>query len=259
MPPHPPSPLHPPHGSSIYYQGPDLQAGLKPAVLFFALSAHMSLLEEPFNQPVVYLSQQGIRVFSWDLPFHGAHQDPHEAIRLWANEFIHRPSFISDFIDLCQRNIDYLIEQELIDPHQLAVAGLSRGGFVATHLAAQDPRIKTVLGFAPLTHPKPLDELKLFPELSFDKIALTSLVNRLIHTKLRFYIGNHDMRVGTDACYSFIRTLTETAFNQGIRSPTVELIIYPSVGHKGHGTPPHIFHEGAEWIQRQLITNKLTI
>lgn len=252
--PHLPNPILTRHGSSIYYQGPDLQDGSLPAVVFFALSAQMTLFEDPFNQPVLHLSRQGIRVFSWDLPFHGPGLDPHDAIRQWAHEFVHNPSFISDFIDLCQRNVNYLIEEGLIDSQRLGVAGLSRGGFIAGHLAARDPRFKAVLGFAPLTQPQPLEELESIEGISFDKISLTSVVNHLIRTHLRFYIGNHDARVGTDACYHFIHQLTETAFNAGIRSPTVELIIYPSIGHKGHGTPPSIFQEGADWIKRQLMT-----
>lgn len=252
MPLHLHSPLLPPHGSPIYYHGSPLQQGVQPAVLYFALSAQMSLFEEPFSQPALHLTQQGIRVFSWDLPFHGPGQDPHEAMHHWAHEFIHHPSFIFDFLDLCQKNIDYLIDQELINPQKLAVMGLSRGGFIATHLAAYDSRIKTVLGFAPLTQPEPLEELQSFAATSFDKIALTSLVDRLIHTRLRFYIGNHDIRVGTDACYSFVRSLSEAAFNQGVRSPTVELIIYPSIGHKGHGSPPSIFYDGAQWMTSLL-------
>ncbi len=248
----PHKPLIPQHGSPIYYQGPDLQHGALPAVLFFALSAEMSLFEDPFNQPVVRLSQQGIRVFSWDLPFHGLGLDPQDAMRQWAHEFVHCPSFISDFLDLCQRNIHYLIEEGWIDSQHLAVAGLSRGGFIATHLAARDPRLKIVLGFAPLTQPKPLEELQSFHGISFDHIALTSLVDRLVHTRLRFYIGNHDMRVGTEACYQFIQALTIAGIHQGIRSPPVELIIYPRIGHKGHGTPSYIFYEGADWIKQQF-------
>jgi pimeloyl-ACP methyl ester carboxylesterase len=253
--PHNSPPLIPQHGlPPIYYQGPDLQYGALPAVLFFALSAQMSLFEDPFNQPVIRLSQQGIRVFSWDLPFHGPAFDPHDAMRQWAHEFVHHPSFISDFLDLCQCNIDYLIREGFIASQRLAVAGLSRGGFIATHLAARDPRLNIILGFSPLTEPQPLEELKLFQGSSFDQIALTSVVDHLVHARLRFYIGNHDIRVGTDACYQFIRTLTEAAVHKGIRSPAVELIIYPSIGHKGHGTPPSIFHEGADWIKQQLMT-----
>jgi len=254
MPLPPPSPLVPKHGSPIYYQGPDLRQGALPAVLFFALSAHATLFEDPFNQLVLHLSQQDIRVFSWDLPFHGQGLDPHEGIRQWAHEFVHHPEFIYDFLDICQHNIDYLEEQDLINTKSLGVAGLSRGGFIAAHLAARDSRLRTILGFAPLTQPHPLEELKHIGTDSFDQISLTAIVDGLIHTRLRFYIGNHDTRVGTTACFHFINTLTVAAFNQGIRSPAVELIIYPSIGYKGHGTPPSIFQDGAEWIKRQIIT-----
>lgn len=250
--PPPNPPLLPLQGSPIYYQGPDLNQGPKPAVLFFALSAYMSLYVDPFNQAVLRLSQQGIRVFSWDLPFHSIDQDPNEAMRHWATEFARNPIFVSDFIALCQENISYLVEEGYVDPQHLAVAGLSRGGFIATHLAAQDKRIQTVLGFAPLTQPQPLEELKDISADRFDSIALSSQVGQLMHTRLRFYMGNRDTRVSTDACYEFIRLLTEAAFAKGIRSPQVELILYPSIGYKGHGTPPAIFYDGADWIKRQL-------
>lgn len=247
------APLIPLHGSPIYYQGPDLEAGLKPAVIFFALSAQMSLFVDPFNQPVLYLAQEDVRVFSWDLPFHGKEQDPQDAMRQWAQEFARNPRFVEEFMDICQENVHYLIEQGWINPQALAIAGLSRGGFMATHLAARDSRFKTVLGFAPLTQPQPLEEMHSHSIDSLERISLISLVDQLVHTQLRFYIGNRDTRVSTEACYQFIRALTEAAFTQGIRSPQVELIVYPSIGYKGHGTPPSIFEEGAEWIKRQLI------
>lgn len=254
LPPNPP--LLPLRGSPIYYQGPELDQGSKPAVLFFALSAHMSLFVDPFNQAVLRLSQQGIRVFSWDLPFHGIDQDPNEAMRQWADEFVHNPAFVSDFIALCQENVSYLIEEGYVIPHQLAVAGLSRGGFIATHLAARDKRIQTVLGFAPLTRPQPLEEMEGMTLDRFENCALSSWVDELVHIRLRFYMGNRDTRVSTDACYDFIRLLTESAFAKGIRSPQVELILYPSIGYKGHGTPTAIFYEGADWIKRQLIAKE---
>lgn len=249
---HPKSPLVPFNGSPIFYQGADLSNGVKPSVLFFALSAHMSLFEDPFNQPVLRLSENGVRVFSWDLPFHGYGDDPHQAMRHWAHEFIHRPSFISDFLEICQHNLDYLIDQQLVDPKQLAVAGLSRGAFIATHFAAKDSRINKVLGFAPLTKPQPHEEIPLLSAEALEKVALTSLVENLTSTNLRFYIGNHDTRVGTEHCFSFIYTLTQAAFEKGIRSPPIELIIYPSIGYKGHGTPSHIFFDGADWLKKQL-------
>lgn len=240
-------------GSQVYYQGPSLEKGIQPTVIFFALSAQMSLTAPAFSEFVMRLVAQGVRVFSWDLPFHGQDQDPQEAMRKWAQEWQENPRFLTDFLDLCQENVRGLIEQGWIDPHAMAVAGLSRGGLIATHLAARDQRFKAVLGFAPLTRPQTIEEMQAETPRSLDQVALISLVDHLVHLPLRFYIGNRDTRVSTDACYQFIRTLTEAAFNQGVRSPQTEFILYPSIGYKGHGTPPAIFADGADWIKQRLI------
>jgi len=252
--PHPlPSPIVAPGGSSIYYQGEPLQKGPMPALLYFALSGRTTLCEDPYNQPAVHLIKEGMRVFSWDLPFHGPDQDPHEAMRRWIAEFHESSSFIHDFMDLCAENLHYLIHQQLIDHRFIAAAGLSRGGYIAVQLAAREAHIKTVAGFAPLTSPQALQQERHEAAVSGDRTDLTALADRLIHKSLRFYIGNRDVRVGTDSCYSFVRALAENAYDKGVRSPSVELIIYPSIGFKGHGTPPSIFHDGAAWIKRHLI------
>ncbi len=251
--PRPNSILNPPHkGPPIYYRGPDLSEGPKPTVLFFALSAHSSLYEDPFNQPVLAWIDQGIRVFSWDLPHHGPGLNHHEAMHHWAEDFSHNPLFVADFIDICIHHVQYLIDQGHVEPDSLTVAGLSRGGFIATHLAAQDNRIATVLGFAPMTQAPHVEEFQHIAPANQEAVSLIHLVDRLTHTRLRFYIGNHDKRVSTNACYAFIHALTEKVYTSGVRSPAVELIIYPSIGFKGHGTPPAIFQAGAEWLKAQL-------
>lgn len=249
----PPDSLMTPNGSSIYYHGAHPGEGPKPAVIYFALSGEMSLYEDPFNQPVLEWAKNDMRVFSWNLPYHGKGMDPHEAILHWAEELARNPHFLTDFIDECQKNIQHLIDLHVVDRDSLAVAGLSRGGFIAAHLAALNPHLKHVLAFAPLTSPKPIEELKSQPSAPFNKFGLVKLVDALTEKHIRFYIGNHDSRVGTDACYAFIKTLTEHAFSKGIRSPQAELIIYPSIGHRGHGTPPHIFLDGARWLINQLL------
>jgi esterase FrsA len=225
------APIENPQGGHIYFEGPDLSLGPLPAVIFFALSAKTSLYVDPFNQSVLDLAQHGIRVFSWDLPFHHDGADPKEAMNQCIQEFTHNPQFINNFTAQCRLHLDYLIEQHIVT--SLAVAGLSRGAFFATQWAAQEPRLTTILGFAPLTH----------------QMATPSIIHPLIYKRLRFYIGNHDQRVGTDQCFAFIKKLTDTAIQEGIRSPQVEMIIYPSIGYQGHGTPPNIFHEGANWLK----------
>ena len=58
---------------------------------------------------------------------------------------------IAEFTDLASEEIHRLKKEGLLTLDKLAVAGLSRGAFMATHLAAVVPEIRTILGFAPLT------------------------------------------------------------------------------------------------------------
>ena len=240
-----------PHGGRIYYQGPELSQGPLPAIIFFALSAKMSLFEDPFNQAVLHCAGHPIRIFSWDLPFHEDGIEPKEAMFKWMTEMKEDPHFIDRFLSQCDSHLSFLIQQNYITPDRIAVAGLSRGSYMATQVAAHDKRITTILGFAPLTQSVPYENNE-DPSI-YEPLSLSHLAPLLIHKHLRFYIGNHDQRVGTDLCFEFIKTLTETAFQSGIRSPSVELIIYPSIGHKGHGTPPYVFEEGSNWLKKQLL------
>lgn len=95
---------------------------------------------------------------------------------------------------------------------------------------------------APLTH--------------FLDFKLKSLIPHLIGKKLRFYIGNHDTRVGTANCFQFIEALAEASFQNRISSSDVELIIGPSIGHQGHGTSKEIFTKGADWMAEKLGVKK---
>lgn len=236
--------LKPPTGLPIYVRSPELSEGRLPAFFYFALSGEDSLYLDPFNQPVVSLEGMQIRCFSFTLPFHGPGYDNNTALELWTNEFRTHPEFLNEFFENCLKNIDYLIEQGIVDPEKIAVGGLSRGGFVATHLAARDPRLKYVLGFAPMTK---------LPFEAGDQWDLHGLIDKLVNKQVRFYIGNRDLRVGTQACFDFIYQLANTAFLHGHRSPPMELIITPSMGFKGHGTLPPVFKAGADWIIEKLI------
>lgn len=238
---------------SIYYRGPDLSLGPMPALIYFWATAKSSLDEDPFNQVVVALKDEPVRIFSWNLPFHEEGMDYKEAIAQWAHLGNQSSAFFNQFLEACQHYIDFLIQHDWVHANALAVAGLSRGAFLATHLAAKDQRIKQVLGFAPLTGFKHLEEFTSLKSSEIHRLALTEVADQLIHTKIRFYMGNHDTRVGTDSCFEFIKTLVDTAYSKGIRSPAVELILYPSIGHRGHGTPPEIFAAGAQWIKTSLL------
>lgn len=239
----------------IYHKGPGLDQGPLPSLFYFALSGAESLEQDPFNQPVAFLATDPIRVFSFTIPGHGEGLLNPEAMSFWSQEMMQNHNIIAEFVSQGLENIQYLIDQGYADPLHLAVGGLSRGGFVAAHLAANDPRIRIVLGFAPLTKLTYLKEFEGMQNPIAASLNLSNLLDKLIDKKIRFYIGNRDIRVGTEECFQFIHALAEAAYEKGIRSPKTELIIASSIGHKGHGTSIESFKDGAMWVKKELISS----
>lgn len=237
----------------VSYIGPDWQDGPLPALFYFSLSAEESLCLDPYNQPVAFLSDYPLRIFSLDLPGHGKELRAIEAMKVWAHEIAQGHNFVSPFVAQVELAVNELVQREVIDSEKLGVAGLSRGGFIAAHVAAQIPLFRSILGFAPLTK---LSYAKEFEQLQEQPLAnslnLDLLIPSLIGHPVRFYIGNRDTRVGTAHCFQFIESLADASFQARIRPPQVELIISPSIGLHGHGTSPPIFIEGAKWMLTQL-------
>jgi len=242
--------LQGPTGLDIFYRGPELAKEPLPAFIYFALTGYESLHLEPFCQPATLLEETNVRVFSFTLPSHGVDTNPRNAMLHWGERLAKNENFVEDFTTQCIENLDYLVAQGHINTDHIATGGLSRGGFIATHLAARDRRVGTVLGYAPLTR---LDALGEFQDNALvESLALVQQVDQLVDKHVRFYIGNRDIRVSTEKCFEFIHTLADTAYQKGFRSPTAELMISPSIGHKGHGTPPHIFQDGVDWLKSRL-------
>jgi esterase FrsA len=153
---------------------------------------------------------------------------------------------LQPFFDAVERAVEYVVQQKLADPHKLGVMGLSRGGFIASHVAARDKRFRHILQFAPVTR---LEKAKEFHALQGNPILQTldlfSLAPRIADRNIRLYIGNNDTRVDTRSCFEFMMQLIQHA---PTKFPPISLFINPSIGQYGHGTPSAIFREGANWL-----------
>jgi predicted esterase len=240
----------------IDYLGPKPEAGLLPAFFYFSLSGEESLSLYPYCQPATLLADAPLRVFSLTIPGHEPGLNKLQAMQYWADHMAQGEYVLEEFFEKAIQAILWLVEQKLVDPQKLSVGGLSRGGFIATHLAARSSLIETVLGFAPLTELMQLKEFTTHPSLQrrASELDLCHLIDRLTHVRsFRFYIGTLDTRVGTDACYHFIRRLAEKGYEKHARHQKIELRLCPSIGHQGHGTDPHTFVEGAAWIKHKLL------
>lgn len=239
--------------SEIAYVGPDLSAGPLPALFYFSISAHDSLTLDPYNQPVAYLSKLPMRIFSISLPGHENNLPAREALIRWAEEIARGRNGIADFVDKVKATVQTLIEQNVLIPDRIGVAGLSRGAFIAAHAAASIPEFQWILGFAPLTDlswHKEFEHMQHIPLVH--ALGLESTIPFIHNRSVRFYIGNLDALVSTRRCFDFIEKLAQAAQEKGIRSPDIELIIGPSIGREGHGTSKEVFHAGAQWIAEKL-------
>lgn len=254
-----PHQLFSPSGIPLFYVGPSADSGPLPALLYFSISGADSLALPPYNSPAALLQAEGMRIFSWDLPGHGQGLDKFKAMQYWADKLDESETILSDFLEKVLNDIDWLIDKKILQADRIAACGLSRGGLIATHLAAQHKNIQTILGFAPVTR---LDTVKEFQDrlssLEFrhriDHWDLELLAERLLHLKhLRFYIGNRDEIVGTDVCYQCVRHFVEVAHERRARDFEIELRITPSIGYKGHGTAPSTFEEGSAWLRKLLL------
>lgn len=237
----------------IYWRGPGFANGPAPAVIYLAISGPDSLLLDPINQPVEMLLKYSFNVISFTLPGHYPGMDYKEAMKTWSTELQKGCNFIEDFTTKAIQNIDFLEQTQRILPQPIAVIGLSRGAFIAAHLMAKEERIGLYLGFAPLIDLASLDEFHVLASSALtDALHLKQLQDSLSLKTLKFYIGNRDLRVGTAECFHLVETLSETAYQKGLRSPQIEMVISPSIGYKGHGTSPQTFQNGVDWLASKL-------
>ncbi len=232
----------------IEYIGPPIDEKEHPCVIYFSLCANESLNLDPFNQPALFLAKHNTRVFSITLPGHGGSFDKYSAMKHWAKHL----DELEKFIESTKKFVDHLVEKKLA-PAQIGVMGLSRGAFIATHLAVH-PHVSAALGFAPVTSLALLREFRIHSNSAdLEKLALENQLDALTQKKIRYYIGNRDIRVGTKQAFDFISKIANVAYEARIRSPTIELFITPSTGQYGHGTLFHTFEEGSSWLKKQIV------
>ena len=244
--------IHSANDLTIFHSGPSLAEGPLPAFFYFALDGKASLTLDPYNQPISFLKGEKIRCFSFTLPKHGEGFMASEAMHYWKEAFLQDDDFIQNFLNKALENIHFLIHQRMVNPQRIAFGGLSRGGYIATLLMAHFPQAQFLMAFAPLTNLTFLKEFCQQKHLLIQKWALEKTIPHLCNRSICFFIGNHDLRVGTPSCFQFLNQVVEAAFAKGIRSPLIEMHTFPSIGHKGHGTPPYIFAQGAAWLKQKL-------
>lgn len=233
--------LHPSFSDlEIGWLGEDLSAGELPAFFYFALSLEDTLLKPPFNTPASFLTTAQARIFSATLPFHQQGQNEQRTLDRW----IERESF-SPFLETYLEHLADAIHSLFPFYDELHLVGLSRGAWICLQLVKRLEK----RGVSPnsLTFFAPLCDFDLLlPENSLIKKEDFSCLNLdLSKQALWMSVSCQDTRVDTAKSLALFQR-QQLYDPKGLREH--RLILYPPIGHKGHGTPNEIFQEGAQWL-----------
>ena len=225
-----------------------------PTLFIFSASIPEALNDPYFRQCGNALAEQGYLCVSLDLPGHGQRARRNTpGLMTWRYHSDQSTDFVAPFTDDVSKVLDHLIKAGYTDPDRIAACGTSRGGFMAIHAAAAEPRIKATAAFAPVTNLKTLREFHGAENSDhIDSLSVNSLAEKLSGRSLWLVIGDRDERVGTDDTIEFAR-LTTAASLKKKQPADVTLLVLPEI--KGHTTPAGSPAIAADWIQQRLNTN----
>ena len=157
---------------------------LAPTLFVFATAIEGTLGSDDFVKVGRILGKDGYLCVSLDIPCHGQDAKPGEAVNAlscWRSRLEKGNDLVPGFVAKASAVLDYLIQEGYTDPHQVAACGTSRGGFIALHFAAAEPRVKSVAAFAPVTDLLALSEFAGMGDRddnpAFRKVKSLALVN----------------------------------------------------------------------------------
>ena len=219
----------------------------RPTLVVIANDMTNSLENDDYNRTGKILAEQGWISVALDTPCHGADrkEDEPQGLNGWRARLEKGENFTATYNRKASEVLTFLVEERYSDPQRIAVAGTSRGGFMALHLMAAEPRVQCVVAFAPVSELPVLDEFKGMEKHPLaQSIELLSLADKLTGRPIWICIGNNDQRVGTDQCISLSRKIVMESVRQQKPAP-IEIHVMQTEGHRIHETA---HDEAAAWL-----------
>jgi poly(3-hydroxybutyrate) depolymerase len=235
--------------------------GARPAPVLFVMGGPAQQIVEDESSNLVgwLLAKHGFLSVALDIPCHGKDRRPGEpeGMACWRARLEKGEALLSGFMSRLSSVIDFLVREGYADPARLGAAGPSRGGFMALHAAAVEPRLRYAVAFAPLTDLLALREFQGIADPAPARaLDVMLLVDKLVDRPILVSIGHNDERVGTRHAMDFALRLMEisplhkkpmTHFWSG---DDIKLVVTPSEGASGHSSYRTAHDEAADWILR---------
>lgn len=224
-----------------------------PTLFIFSNTVERSLGDPDFNRLGLLLRQRkGFILVSLDMPAHGQDRRPGDTktqLAGWRERLAGGEDIVASLMPKVSAVLDALVANGTTDPARVGAYGISRGGFMALHFAAVDPRIKWLVAFSPVTDLLALDEFNgMAGNAQTRALAVVRVASRLAGRPIWMSIGNNDDRVGTDKAIALSRRIVEESLAQG-KLPNVELHIYAT---RGHSSIPAQHDTAADWWIAQM-------
>ncbi|NUM53138.1 MAG: prolyl oligopeptidase family serine peptidase [Candidatus Hydrogenedentes bacterium] len=205
-----------------------------PALLFmFALDSATTLSKRPYCLAAEHFLSHGHRAASFDLPAHGDRVGTgRSGIEGMRDAYVAGEDVFAAFVDDGKAAIDECIKCGLAKPGRIAVAGTSRGGYMALRLLAGDDRIAAGAGFAPVTDWRALREFEADKERADVRdLQLTNFVSGMTGKRVFVAIGKTDARVSTERCTEFANALKQANADAGHSADVIEFHLTDDAGH----------------------------
>ncbi len=222
-----------------------------PTLFVFQGDIDTAMREPIYTEVGRILARRGWLAVVIDAPAHGEDHRPGEPKELaaWNWRVEHGEDLVGGFILRARTVLDHLIQTNQTDPARVAAVGTSRGGFLAFHFAAAEPRIRCVGGISPVTELSALREFAATTHrAAVDSLSVASLAPRLAGRPAWISIGNKDDRVSTEAAIAFSRALVAAAA-PGVETIPVELRVHATPGHRSTAQD---HTQLAAWLGEQL-------
>jgi dienelactone hydrolase len=214
-----------------------------PTLLLLAMDGASTLRTDPYDRVGRLLYKQGWNVASLDLPCHGADCRAGEPLELvgWAARIQANEDIVSSFQARVNAVVAHLVAAGISDPTRIAVAGTSRGGFMAFQAAMGNRHIGAIAAFAPVTDLRALSEFAGQRENPLAKrLALIEAADQLADRSVWCIIGSADERVDTRKAVAFAAALKASGAKAEHRFKLVET--------PGHSALPEWHDEAAAWL-----------
>jgi len=213
-----------------------------------------------YTEVAIILARHGWISVVIDPPCHGEDARSGEPAQLegWRYRLEHDHDFVSAFTAKARAILDALIKSGLTDPERVAVCGTSRGGFLAFHFAASDPRIKAATAISPVTKLTALREFSTTSQRAkVEQLDVARLAPQLAGRAIWLSIGNNDARVNTDNSIAFTREVVRATARPDMPDMVipVDLLVAPTPGHSKIDQAHELL---AAWLIKRFPPEKAT-